>query len=425
MGVDYVKLSSLGALHMAQYFPAAFTAVALPAIFRAEGLPLEMFWLFALPAIPRWFKWLIALPVDSYGSHRFGYRKSWIAPCTLIGALLYFSLSFFDPSHETVYLIVAILFVKSAIMAAQDVAVDAMATETLTNANRTVGTSIIIFMGYLGGVIGGGMMSGLEKFGWSSIMTVASIMLMAAALPAIMRPESPPPAARQRRQAQGEGASLGKLLRRPESRYVLPFMYLFGFSGALFNSLISVFLVDRGFSLTEIGIILPIATFLGIGGGALLTPIFVSRWGLQGAAVIGIATLPIEGLVFAWFATSTTLPPIAAMIPILALLNFTTSIYTFAVNNSRYRWASKAQAATEFSMQSSIWNGGVWTAGTVAGFLAAWLGWMTFFVVVAAIGTATAVVYVVMFKRVEALVEERDRLENLAAEDGDIYSHKT
>ncbi|MEL0048953.1 MAG: MFS transporter [Gammaproteobacteria bacterium] len=422
MAIDYVKLTSLGSLHMAQYFPAAFTAVALPAIFRAEGLPLEMFWLFALPAIPRWFKWLIALPVDSYGKHRFGYRKSWIAPCTLIGALLYFSLSFIEPGHGTVYLIVAILFVKSTIMAAQDVAVDAMATETLTNADRTVGTSIIIFMGYLGGVIGGGLMSGVETFGWSSIMTVASIMLIAAALPALLRPESPPPAARQRRQAQGQGASLGKLLRRRESRYVLPFMYMFGFSGALFNSLISVFLVDRGFSLTEIGIILPIATFLGIGGGALLTPVFVNRWGLRVAAVIGIVTLPIEGLVFAWFATTTDLPSVAVMIPVLALLNFTTSIYTFAVNNSRYRWASKAQAATEFSMQSSIWNGGVWTAGTVAGFLAALLGWMTFFLVVAVIGTATAVVYVVMFKRVEALVDERDRLENLAAADDELYS---
>ena len=37
--IDYAKLGSLGALHMAQYFPAAFAGIALPAIFRAEGLP--------------------------------------------------------------------------------------------------------------------------------------------------------------------------------------------------------------------------------------------------------------------------------------------------------------------------------------------------------------------------------------------------
>jgi MFS family permease len=381
MRIDYTKLTTLGALHMAQYLPAAFTGVALPAIFRAEGLPLEMFWLFALPAVPRWFKWLIALPVDSYGSSRFGYRKSWIVPCTLLGSLLYFSLSFVEPSSATVYLIVGILVIKSVIMAAQDVAVDAFATETFTIVDRTVGTSIIIFMGYLGGVIGGGLMSVVETFGWSSTMATASVMLVAAALPAILRREPPPRLASQQRRARGERPGLLGLLKRKDARYILPFMYLLGFSGTFFTILLSVFLVDRGLSLTEIGIILPLTTFLGIGGGALLTPLLVNRLGLRGAAVIGLITLPLEGVVFAWFASTAALPPVAAMIPILAVLNLTTSIYTFAANNSRFRWASKAQAATEFSLQSSIWNGGVWTAGTLAGFAAAWLGWTTFFVV--------------------------------------------
>ena len=111
--IDYAKLGSLGALHMAQYFPAAFAGIALPAIFRAEGLPLEMFWLLALPGIPRWFKWLIALVVDNYGNARIGYRKSWILPCTFLGALLYYSLSFIEPSIATIYVIVTILLVKS------------------------------------------------------------------------------------------------------------------------------------------------------------------------------------------------------------------------------------------------------------------------------------------------------------------------
>ena len=48
-------------------FSAAFTAVALPFLFRKEGLPLEMFWLLALPGYTI-FKWLMALVVDNYGS---------------------------------------------------------------------------------------------------------------------------------------------------------------------------------------------------------------------------------------------------------------------------------------------------------------------------------------------------------------------
>ncbi|MBW2295839.1 MAG: hypothetical protein JRG94_26655, partial [Deltaproteobacteria bacterium] len=40
---DYAKLITLGVLHMAQFFPAAFAGVALPFIFREQGLPIEMF----------------------------------------------------------------------------------------------------------------------------------------------------------------------------------------------------------------------------------------------------------------------------------------------------------------------------------------------------------------------------------------------
>ena len=100
---DKPKLVTLAVLHMAQYFPAAFTAVALPFLFRKEGLPLEMFWLLALPGYTRFLKWLMALVVDNYGSSRLGKRKSWIIPCTAIGALSYASRSlpsFFNlPSH--------------------------------------------------------------------------------------------------------------------------------------------------------------------------------------------------------------------------------------------------------------------------------------------------------------------------------------
>ncbi|HEY6599236.1 MAG TPA: hypothetical protein VIZ30_07985, partial [Pseudomonadales bacterium] len=202
--IDYAKLWSLGLLHMAQYFPAAFTAVALPALFRQAGLPLEMFWLLALPAIPRWLKWLIALAVDNYGSPRIGVRKSWIIPCTTLGALLYFSLSFLEPTLAMVYVIVGILVVKSFIMAAQDVAVDGFATESMTDADRTIGTSIIIFLAAFGGIVGASLTAVVEQIGWSNTMMIASGLLVAAAVPAILRKEPPPPAATRDRREKGE-----------------------------------------------------------------------------------------------------------------------------------------------------------------------------------------------------------------------------
>ena len=142
-----------------------------------------MFWLLALPAVPRWLKWAIALVVDNYGNTRFGYRKSWIVPCTVIGALLCVFRVDPQPSLAVVYAIVAILTVKSFVMAAQDIAVDGYAAESMTDAERPIGTSIIVFLATAATVLGVGTVALVEAFGWSSTMFGASLLLILAATP--------------------------------------------------------------------------------------------------------------------------------------------------------------------------------------------------------------------------------------------------
>jgi len=413
---DYAKLVMLGVLHMAQYFPQAFTGVALPFIFRKEGLPIESFWLLALPQIPRWLKWLIALMVDNYGNPRIGMRKSWIIPCTLIGTLLYALLAFVPPTVATVYIVVAILLAKSFVMAAQDIAVDGYAAESMTDAERPVGTSIIVFLAIVAGVLGSGVVALVEAVGWFASMLSASLFMLAAATPAILRPEPPPPAASRERRERGERPSLVKALRRRDSWFILPFLFLFGFGGALFTSMIGPFLADKGLSLTQFGILAPVMAITGGGAGALATPLLIDRLGLKATALIGIALLPVEGAVFCAFALMDGLPPLPAFVVIVALLGFGTSIYTFAVNNSRFRWASKAQAGTDYSMQSSLWNFGLWAAGTVAGFMVGAFGWAVYFPLVGVLAAAFGALYVVYFDRIEALVRERETAELSDAE---------
>jgi predicted MFS family arabinose efflux permease len=130
--------------------------------------------------------------------------------------------------------------------------------------------------------------------------------------------------------------------------------------------------------------------------------------GLRGAGIVGMICVPIEALTFVWLSTLDTLPGVAVLTPIFAAIFFATSIYTYAVNNSRFRWCSKEQAATDFSMQSSIWNFGGWAAGSVAGFVAAWFGYTIFFVIGAVIATAVAAWYVLLVKHVEPMVVQRE-----------------
>ena len=408
---DHAKLVMLGMLHMAQYFPAAFTGVALPFLFRKEGLPIEMFWLLALPGIPRWLKWLIALVVDNYGSARIGYRKTWIIPCTAIGAAAYALLALIPPSVAAVHLIVGILLAKSFIMAAQDIAVDGYAAESMSDTERATGTSIIIFLAVLAGVMGSGVVALVETFGWPRTMLAASALMLVAATPAIIRREPPPPIAARQRRERGERPNLVKALRRRESRYILPFLFAFGFGGAFFGSMLGPFLADKGLTLTQFGILSPVAAIAGAGLGALATPWLVERIGMRNTAIIGVAALPIEGGIFCALALVPELPLLPTLTLIIGILGFVTSISSIVVNNSRFRWASKAQAATDYSMQSSVWNFGVWAAGSSAGFVVSWFGWAVFFPIAGSLAGAGGLFYILMFERIERMVLTREREE--------------
>lgn len=408
---DLPKLLSIGVLHMAQYFPAAFTGVALPFIFRQEGLPLEMFWLLALPAIPRWLKWLIALVVDNYGSARIGYRKSWIIPCTVIGTLSYASLAFVPPSVTAIYPIIAILLFKSFVMAAQDIAVDGLAAEAMTDAERPIGTSIIVFLSLLAGVLGAGAVAIVELFSWQTTMIAAALLLLGAALPAIIRPEPPPPPASRLRRERGERPDLLKALRRHDSLLILPYLFAFGFSGAFFTTMLGPFFSDLGLTLTEFGVVSVMSIIAGSGLGAVITPVLIYRFGMRITALMSLLTLPLEAIIFFYLARTDLIPPMPLLVALIALVAFCTSIYTFVVNNSRFRWVSKAQAGTDYSMQSSLWNFGIWAAGSVAGFVVAAAGWPQFFLIAASVSFCVGMYYVLNFDRIEQLVVAREAAE--------------
>ena len=406
---DYPKLFTLGILHMGQYFPMAFMGSALPFVFRKEGLPLEMFWVLALTAIPNWFKWLIALVVDRYSIQRIGHRKTWIIPCTVIGACCYGMLSFFPPKLDLLYPIVGILFFKTCIMAAQDIAVDAYAAESMQAHERSIGTSIINFLAAIGGMLGLGAVALVDSFGWTTATMAAASLLILAALPAILRKEPAPPELTRQRLARGESPSLLTALRRPDSWRILPLLFVFGFGGHFFGSMVGPFFADKGWTLTQFGLFNAACAFIGGGLGAVVTPWLVDRLGLRNAGLIGVATLPLQGILFGLLAWLPDLPAMPMLIALVATAQFVTSPYGYALSTSRFRWVSKAQAGTDYSMQSSVWNMGIWVAGSTAGVLGASVGWTLFFPVAGLLAALGGCYYVLMFDRIETMVEAREK----------------
>ena len=106
-----------------------------------------------------------------------------------------------------------------------------------------------------------------------------------------------------------------------------------------------------------------------------------------------------------------TLPIWPVLIGSYVLAAFGVSLYSYAASISRFRWASKAQAGTDYALQSSIWNLGVSAAASVSGFVAASLGWSLFFPIAAATICVGGLFYLILFNRIERLVQERELTE--------------
>mgnify|MGYP001304485666 CR=1 FL=1 len=407
---DKPKLVTLAVLHMAQYFPAAFASVALPFLFRKEGLPLEMFWLLALPGYTRFLKWLMALVVDNYGSDRLGRRKSWIIPCTAIGALSYALLALFPPSLVSLHIIVGILIFKSFVMAAQDIAVDAYAAETMTDEERPLGTSLINYLGALAGLLGTGAVVVVEYFGWATAMLAASAMLIVAALPAVIRKEPPPPLLAIKKRDLGEKPSFLNVLRQRDSIFIMPFLFMFGFGPAFLGSMVGVFWADQGLSIEEYGILSATAT--GAGGllAAVSVPWLVDRIGLAKTAMISMAFIPIQAIMYMYF-SERGIPAWSLLLPTYVFIAWVVSFYGYAASISRFRWVSKGQAGTDYAVQSSIWNLGVSSGASLSGFAAAYFGWTNFFPLAAIILLIGGIYYVVMFRHIERTVKTREKEE--------------
>ena len=378
-------------------------------MFRKEGLPLDMFWLLALPTYPNSFRWLISIAVDNFGNERFGYRKSWILPCTLVGAIAYSVLAFVPPSVAAVYVITGILLFKAIVMVAQDVAIDAYAAETMTERERPTGTSMINWLAGVANLAGGSTVALVPFIGWSPTMMSASALLLLAVTPAMIRREHPPPEARRTRQARGDHANILLTLLRPESLYILPFGFFWGFGAGFVGPMMGAFYADKGLSMTAYGLF-PFGDFASSTLTAIATPLLVQKIGLRRTALIGVCAIPIEAAMYCMFALK-SLPPLPVLISMVSVMGFLTALFSYPVAISRFRWASKAQAGTDYALQSSLTGFGVATGMLITGFLAKEVGWVYFFPIASLVSLTAGVFYVGMFNRIERLVQEREQAE--------------
>jgi MFS family permease len=398
------RFSAILGLQMGQVFPAAFFGLMLPGVFREQGLALDMFWVFSLPAIPTLLRPLWAPLVDGTGSDRLGRRKSWFLPCTVFGAFAYLAMSLWAPDIGNLAPLITVLVFKSTIMTTQDIAIDGYMVDNLADHERAVGAAV---MDIGRNVANFGSWAGIAwvygAYGWDAACAVAALTLLTFSVPGILRPEPPKPALHD-----APRPSLIRLFRRRDTRFTVPLVFGVSFTGALIPTLYIAYLVDMGFSVGDIGprIFAP-ATLLGTLIGASFASWFINRFGYKRTIVTAAFLIVPTVIPIIWMGS---LEKPTFLVVFLVTLNGVAlpSLLQVAMAASRLKWASRSQAATDYTALIVVMTGAAALANAIGGVLAEHVGWFYYFIICGSLVALAAFTFYALFDTIERAVEERE-----------------
>lgn len=379
------RYALLASLYVAQAVPLGFFIEALPAIGRAYGLTLQQIGLIQALSLPFMIKFLWAPLIDGVGRR----YRSWLIPLQLTAIGVVLVASSLDPTrHPAALLGIGLLFMLVA--ATQDIATDGLAVNGLSYEERGDGNGIQVGGYYLGQILGGGAMLVLfERFGWRAALIAMAALLMLPLWPLLGYREAPREIGRGRRRSIDFGA-LGRFFRRPGSLLWVLVLLIYRAGDALAMVMLKPLLVDQGWSLTRIGMLLGVGNASAAMAGALIGGRAVSRLGrrrslilfplLQGPALI--ALIAVE--------------PFAASTPVVWLLSMSASLCGGMATSALYtRMMDRSEATsagTDFTLQQSLAVIGPLTAAALSGASAASLGYAGNFVLAGAIALLTAAI---------------------------------
>ncbi|MGU3495847.1 MFS transporter [Xanthobacteraceae bacterium A53D] len=283
----------LGSLYTTQFLGLGFFVVALVAILREGGAALETVGLVYLLGMVWPFKFLWAPLVDRFALLRSGHYRGWLLVMQGLLVVVLSLIGLFDVRTEfgTIYVL---CLVVSCLSATQDIAVDGLACRLLGPDERGVGNGLQIAGGLLGNLIGGGvMLMAYPYIGWQGCMIslAAGTAVSLGQLVLFREPDWGP-----RRPTTGAlFARMVTFWRMPgQGRWILLLVFL-PISSSMCYAVVVPSLVDAGWDLAGIGLVVNVAGSLAGLAAALATGWFASRLGRR-SLLVAAALIQLVGV---------------------------------------------------------------------------------------------------------------------------------
>lgn len=370
------RLLSVLALGFASGLPLALTGSTLQAWMTEAGVDIKLIGIFALVALPYSLKPLWAPFLDRYRPPIMDRRRGWALICLLALALAITAMSSINPQGDLLTLAVAAIAV-AFFSASFDIVVDAYRAEILSREEYGLGASLHIF-GYRLAMLASGALALLlaEHFPWPVVYRFAAGVLVALSLVVLLAP-TPTQQQTPRTLAGAFWEPLKELFGRSNILGIAAFIVLYKLGDALAASLMTTFLLDIGFSKTEIAAIAKTVGLAATLAGALAGGSLMLSLGLLRSLWLFGALQAISNLCFAALAQLGHSPELyfAAVVVENICGGMGTAAYTaflMSLCNQRY-------TATQYALLTSLMALTRTLATAPSGYLAETAGWVGFY----------------------------------------------
>ena len=173
------RLTAFFLLYVTEGIPLGFTAVAIAAQMRRQGLGPAAIGAFVGSLYLPWaFKWAVGPFVDTISSDRFGRRRTWIFLMQVGMIATLFVAMGIDFVHQ-IALFTAVIFLHNAFAATMDVAIDALAVSVLPEDERGSANGFMFAGASVGQAIGGSgvlFLTAVMPFSTTYFFVAASIL---------------------------------------------------------------------------------------------------------------------------------------------------------------------------------------------------------------------------------------------------------
>lgn len=374
------KMAALIFLGFASGLPLYLTSQTLQAWMTTEKVDLAAIGLFSLVGIPYSLKFIWAPLLDRFVPPFLGRRRGWLLLTQVALLLAIAAMALQNPKQALTLLAINAILI-AFFSATQDIAADAYRTDVLKKPEMGAGVAVFV-LGYRIALLATGSLALIlaDQMPWPKVYGILALLMLIGVVASFLAPEpilrNPPP--QSLRSAIIDPFT--DFFRRKQVKnglMILVFIVLYKLGDAIANNMSTPFLLQTGFSQTDIGAIKGgmglIATIVGtLAGGMFLSRLGINRslWifgGFQAVSNLAYLALAFLGKNYPFMILTINIENFCAGLGTAAFLAFFMSL------------CNKQFSATQYALLSSLYAFSQNILIAPAGAIAKQTGWPLFF----------------------------------------------